>query len=162
MRARRDLWKGCLAGVAGGLVASLVMSEIHSVSRNFLPAVGPKGEDSTVKTASAISEAVFHHELTDEEKKLAGPAVHYTFGALMGALFGVSAELTGVVRAGWGTIFGIAVWLGAHVITVPLLRLSKPVTASEPRMEAVEFGTHVLYGAVLETVRRWLRRTLIS
>ena len=61
-------------GVAGGLVASLVMSEIHSVSRNFLPAVGPKGEDSTVKTASAISEAVFHYELTDEEKKLAGPA----------------------------------------------------------------------------------------
>ena len=43
----------------------------------------------------------------------------------MGALFGVSAELTGVLRAGWGTIFGITVWLGAHVITVPLLRLSK-------------------------------------
>ena len=80
----------------------------------------------------------------------------------MGALLGASAELKDVVRAGWGTIFGIAVWLGAHVITVPVLKLSKPVTASEPRMEAVEFGTHLQYGAVLETVRRWLRRTLIS
>jgi putative membrane protein len=155
MRARRNLWKGCLAGVAAGLLASFVMSRIYSVSRNFMPAVAPKGEDSTVKTASAVSEAVFHHELTDREKKLVGPAVHYTFGTLMGALFGVAAELTGIIRAGWGTSFGLAVWLGAHVITVPALGLSKPVTASEPRMEAIEFSAHLVYGAVLETVRRW-------
>jgi putative membrane protein len=155
MRARRNLWKGCLAGVAAGLLASFVMSRIYSVSRNFMPPVAPKGEDSTVKTASAVSEAVFHHELTDREKKLVGPAVHYTFGTLMGALFGVAAELTGIIRAGWGTSFGLAVWLGAHVITVPALGLSKPVTASEPRMEAIEFSAHLVYGAVLETVRRW-------
>jgi hypothetical protein len=43
------------------------------------------------------------------------------------------------------------------VITVPAFGLSKPVTRSTPRREAVEFGAHLVYGAVVEVVRRLLR-----
>src|ERR1044072_5819441 len=34
-------------------------------------------DDTTVRTASAISEGVFDHKLTPGEKKIAGTAVHY-------------------------------------------------------------------------------------
>jgi putative membrane protein len=50
-------------------------------------------EDSTVKTASAISEGVFRHALTEDEKKVAGPAVHYAFGAGVGGVYGALAEM---------------------------------------------------------------------
>ena len=56
--------------------------------------------------------------------------------------------------------FGLAVWLGAHVITAPALGLSRPVTRSPVSMEAVELGAHVVYGAVTEFLRRLVRAAL--
>jgi uncharacterized membrane protein YagU involved in acid resistance len=117
----------------------------------------PDKEDSTVKAASAISRAIFHHELTADQKKVAGPAVHYAFGATAAAMYGVLVEFRGSASLGFGLPFGAAVWLGAHVITVPALGLAEPVTGSAPAAEAAEFAAHLIYGAVVEAVRRLLR-----
>jgi uncharacterized membrane protein YagU involved in acid resistance len=71
--------------------------------------------------------------------------------------YGAAVEVLPVLGTGLGMPFGAAVWLGAHVITVPALGLSEPVTRSTPLREAVEFGAHLVYGAVVEVVRRLLR-----
>jgi uncharacterized membrane protein YagU involved in acid resistance len=149
--------KGLLAGAVGGLIACFAMSQFHSAFQNFESSDQDKQEDSTVKTASAVSQRLFHHELTPQEKKIAGPAVHYGFGASIATFYGAAVEILPVLRTGWGMPFGVAVWLGAHVITVPALGLSEPITSSTPHREAVEFGAHVVYGAVVESVRRLLR-----
>jgi putative membrane protein len=54
--------------------------------------------------------------------------------------------------------FGVAVWLGAHVIVVPALGLAPPPTRRPLGKEAVEFVLHLVYGAVTELGRRQLRR----
>jgi len=153
----RDLWKGLLAGAAGGLIATFAMSEFHSL----LPRIeseSPQGkEDSTVKAASAISRAVFHHELTCDQKKIGGSAVHYGFGATMAALYGALVEFHESTRLGWGLPFGMAIWFGAHVVAVPALGLSDPITSTPPAAEAAEFGAHLVYGAVVESCRNLLR-----
>ena len=87
--------------------------------------------------------------------------VHYSFGASVAAIYGTTAELVPLVSNGWGIPFGAAVWLGAHVITVPALGLSDPITHSGLRAEAVEFGAHLVYGTVAEGLRRFLRRRLL-
>jgi uncharacterized membrane protein YagU involved in acid resistance len=86
--------------------------------------------------------------LTPHQKKIAGPAVHYGFGVSIAMFYGAAVEVLPVLRAGLGMPFGAAVWLGAHVITVPALGLSEPVTRSTPLREGVEFGAHLVYGAV--------------
>src|SRR6516225_1654301 len=154
----QNLWKGFLAGALGGLAASFAMSQFHALFQNLGSAALQSGEDSTVKAASAVSRTVFHHKLTLEQKKIAGTIVHYSFGANVAAIYGSTAELVPLVSTGWGIPFGAAVWLGAHVITVPALGLSDPITHSAPRAEAVEFGAHLVYGAVAEGLRRFLRR----
>jgi putative membrane protein len=83
--------------------------------------------------------------------------VHYGFGTSIATFYGAAVEILPVLRTGWGMPFGVAVWLGAHVITVPALGLSGPMTSSKPSREVVEFGAHVVYGAVVESVRRLLR-----
>jgi hypothetical protein len=55
----------------------------------------------------------------------------------------------------------VAVWLGAHVITVPALALSSPVTESPLPVEAEELAAHVMYGLVVEFLRRSLRRWML-
>ena len=158
---KQNLWKGFLAGALGGLAASFAMSQFHALFQKAGSAALQSGDDSTVKAASAVSRTVFHHELTLDQKKFAGPLVHYSFGANVAAIYGITAELAPRMSTGWGIPFGAAVWLGAHVITVPALGLSDPVTHSEPRAEALEFGAHLVYGAVVEGLRRFLRRRLL-
>jgi len=137
------------------------MSQLHALFQKSESPAAQGKEDSTVKAASRISEGLFHYRLTPDQKKIAGPAVHYGFGASMAALYGTAVEVRPIVRTGWGTSFGTAVWLGAHVITVPSLGLSEPVTHSTPRKEAVELGAHLVYGAVVEGLRSFLRASVL-
>jgi uncharacterized membrane protein YagU involved in acid resistance len=104
------------------------MSEFSSLFPHGESRSQPADEDSTVKTASAISQAIFYHRLTAAQKEMAGPVVHYAFGTTMGALYGMLADFRDSKRSGWGLPFGAVIWLGAHVITVPALGLSKPIT----------------------------------
>ena len=158
----RNPWKGLLAGACGGFIASFAMSQFHSLVLSP-PDTSPQQhkEDSTVLAASAISEAIFNRKLSDEDKKFAGPAVHYAFGASMAAAYGTMVEFKPVTSAGWGMPFGVVIWLGAHVISVPALGLSEPITRSTFPSEATEFGAHLVYGAVAETVRRLVRMYIL-
>ena len=153
--------RGLLAGAVGGLIACFAMSQFHSALQKLKSSDQDKQEDSSVKTASAVSQGIFHHELTAQQKKIAGPAVHYGFGASIATFYGAAVEILPVLRTGWGMPFGVAVWLGAHVMTVPALGLSEPVTRSTPRREAAEFGAHLVYGGVVESVRRLLRNRVL-
>lgn len=136
------------------------MGKVYSLLAGAGTNLEPGREDSTVLAASAISQMLFHHELTPDQKAIAGPAVHYVFGAGMAATYGVLVEFWDAARIGWGLPFGAAVWLGAHVITVPALGLSEPITHSTPGAEAAECAAHLVYGAVVEGVRRSLRKIL--
>ncbi len=150
-------WKGLLAGALAGLAGSFAMSQFHTLLPQNTPLGRQNTDDSTVKAASAISHQIFHHDLSGPEKAIAGPAVHYGFGMGVAALYGTVVEYAKPMRAGWGVPFGVAVWLGAHVLIVPALGLSEPISRSTSSAEAAEFAAHLIYGAVVESVRRLLR-----
>lgn len=156
--------RGTVAGCIGGLLAAGAMSLAHvlisaavSKSQRQAEQASPKEEDATVKVAAAVVSS-FGYQLKEDDKSKAGTVVHYAFGGGVGAVYGALAELTPNVRIGLGLPFGVAVWLGAHVITVPALGLTKPPTQQPPSKEAQELGLHLLYGLTTEYVRRLLRR----
>ena len=163
-----DLWKGTVAGLAAGLAATYVMTQFQNLSGKLEKALkaedqGKKekaGDDATVKAASAISRGVFHHALTQKEKEVAGPAVHYGFGTLTGGLYGTLAELSPAVTRGAGLPFGTALWLGADEVAVPAFRLSEPPAAQPPAVHAKALAAHLVYGLTAETARRLVRRVL--
>ncbi len=180
-----ELWKGAVAGLAAGLAASYVMNKFQSLSGKASEAwedlkqresgESPQsagggsgngqekqesGDDATVKAAAKISEGLFHHRLTDEEKKVAGPAVHYSFGGLTGAAYGAMAELAPTVTRGAGLPFATALWLGADEVAVPAFKLSEPPLEHPPSVHAKALAAHLVYGLTAETVRRLVRRVL--
>ncbi|HEY7863221.1 MAG TPA: DUF1440 domain-containing protein [Thermoanaerobaculia bacterium] len=167
---RPGVWKGLAAGIAGGLVASGTMNlfqaawtrfeEHNATSRRHTSKRKPREDDATVKAARAISEGLFGHRLTAKQKTIAGPMVHYVFGALAGGLYGVAAERSRHVTSAAGVPFGALFWLTADEIAVPLLRLSKPPDRYPVSKHAYALASHLLYGATTELVRRALRRIL--
>lgn len=116
-----------------------------------------EAEPATQKVAEAVSEGVFHRELSEEEKRKAGPVVHYAFGATMGGLYGAVAELLPSVTIGAGLPFGAGFWLVAEEIVVPALGLTPPPHRVPVKKHALGLGGHLLYGGILEGVRRLVR-----
>jgi putative membrane protein len=178
------VWKGAAVGLAAGLAATWVMTQFQELSGKLEQQLKEKGEDSsrapqhsakrgkpesageeqeddaTVKAAAKLSRALFHHKLTRREKKTAGPAMHYGFGALTGAAYGALAELAPGVTRGAGVPFGTAVWLAADEISVPAFGLSRPPWEYPPSVHARALGAHLVYGLATEGVRRLVRRVL--
>lgn len=166
-----EVWKGIVAGALGGLAATWVMSQFQAAvpAETFAKLLGEtqedeendeSGEPSTVKAASAISEGVFDHTLTKQEKKVAGPGVHYALGTSAGALYGGLAEVAPEVEAGAGLGFGAAFWLAADEATVPALGLSEPPWQHPPSTHVYGLASHLVYGLTTELVRRAVRAVL--
>jgi putative membrane protein len=158
---------GILAGLVAGLVGAGAMSLVHKGLTAINPGPPPppaaaeqKEEDSTVKVADGITRLILQRPLPDDKKPLAANLVHYGFGASVGAVYGGVAAVMPRVTMALGLPFGVAVWLGAHVIMVPALGLAPPPTRQPLGKEASELALHLVYGAVTELGRRLLRRGL--
>lgn len=170
------LARGIVAGVVGGLVASWVMNEfISNLAPQLQKAVqgkagesshqqaqdGEKPEDATMKTADAVVSTVTGgRHLSREGKEKRGPIVHYTFGAMMGGIYGAIAEELPLSTVGFGTAFGAALFTGADLIAVPALNLSGSSGDQPVSSLATPFAAHLIYGAATETVRRLVRALL--
>ena len=163
------IWRGMLGGFVGGVIAAGAMSVVHKSLGGIgigSPQKKPpapdshQDEDATVKVADGIARWLLRRPLPEDKKPLAGNLVHYAFGGSVGALYGGVATVVPRVTAAVGLSFGVAVWLGAHVITVPALGLAAPPTRRPRSKEGLEFVLHLVYGAVTELVRRLARRAL--
>jgi uncharacterized membrane protein YagU involved in acid resistance len=116
-------------------------------------------EGSTEIVARKIAEAT-GKTLDKDKKKTAGQAVHYTFGTLMGIVYGVSAELVPEATTGAGTAFGTLLFLGADEVAVPAFRLSPKPDQTPATDHLQHWAAHVVYGGSLELVRSLLRRVI--
>lgn len=167
--AEPDLLKGIIAGIAGGLLASLAMEQFQNGWTKVSEALRrdeekkpakSRAKPATVKAADAIAQQVVGRKVRKAQQKFAGEAVHYAMGGVSGALYGGLTELAPTVAAGQGLPFGAAVWLIADEISVPALGLSKPPTRISLATHAYALASHFVYGAVTEAVRRAVRSVL--
>ena len=190
-----NLWKGLVAGLAAGLVASWTMNQFQAAwtrvaagfekphgAQSMQPSEGPNPDelsgsdqalaqsqspaekedqdDATVKTAKAISEGIFGHELTESEKKPAGAVVHYAFGTVTGGMYGAMAEMAPQVTTGAGVPFGAVFWLTADEMAVPLLGLAKGPAEYPVSTHVYSLASHLVYGLTTELSRRAIRQVL--
>lgn len=162
--------KSILAGALGGLAASFAMNQFQSAVSAVSEAIarkererkgepepqsqqGSSGEDATTKAAEAISTTLFDRPLGKDEKKWAGPVVHYAFGTLLGTVYGALANCD-AVRAGAGTAYGAAVWLAADEAAVPLLGLSGSPSETPVSGHVEALASHLVFGAATHFVRK--------
>lgn len=172
MSEGKSFLRGAVAGLAGGLVASWVMNEFMAgpgqkiqtslqsdeENQQQQAEAGQPKEDATMKAADAVvSITSGGRHLSHQQKEQAGPVVHYAFGSLMGGLYGVAAEFWPAARAGFGTTFASALFAGADLIAVPVLRLGSSPDEQPTSALASPLAAHLVYGVSTELVRRAVR-----
>jgi hypothetical protein len=167
---------GALAGAAGGLAGSWMMVRFnHLIDHEEEPGrperapqyrrdAKPNETDGTIpdepgsmQAASAVAEMATGRPLSERGKRIGGPIAHYAFGAVAGGLYGAIAEANRSATAGFGLPFGTAVWITADEIGMPLLGFASSPTDYPLSRHAAALGTHLVYGATVEGVRRILR-----
>ncbi len=176
MRPRKNISAGLLVGSASGLVASWLMLR-------FIQGPGFKIQESlktqddrnadaaeqqhaqqpqetvTMQAADVFaSHAPGGRHLSRTEKEQGGTVVHYVFGALMGAAYGVTCEYTALPGTGLGTVFGTMLWLGTDLVSVPAVGFAKWPTEEPASAHLSHWLAHLVYGTSMETTRRLLRR----
>ena len=179
LRRRPNLWKGVTAGLIGGLVGSWTMNQFQSAwtkvweklqsdgNSNRQKQDSPKhkesheeSEDATQKAANKIARELIGRSLSQQEKKIAGPILHYAFGATMGGAYGAAVEYEPKVRYGAGVPLGTLLFLAADEAAVPALGLSQAPTKYPWKSHAYAFAAHAVYGTTTELVRSYVRKLL--
>lgn len=113
-----------------------------------------------VRLASFVSRTLFGKRLEGRNKRIAGEAVHYSYGAIVGAAYGALAELYPQVSVGEGSVFGSGLMVASDEVMVPALGLSEPPTQHPPSVHINALISHIIYGVTCEWVRRGVRRML--
>ncbi len=148
----KSLLKGALAGLIGGLIATAAKT---AAERVYPPRTHGEPEPPAV-----MAEKLGQPKLETTQKKAVEESIHWGFGALAGAAYGVIAELYPQVTAKGGTTFGLALMTVTHEGALPALGLSATPEKQESREKRSEMATHVVYGVVCETVRSLVRKAL--
>ena len=146
------LLKGLLAGAIGGVVATAAKTLAEQV---YPPRVHDEPEPPEV-----AAEKLAGHPLDEGTKALAGESIHWVFGTVAGAFYGVLAELYPAVTAKSGATFGLTLMSLTHEGALPALGLSQPHEDESLRERTSEGATHILYGVVTEKVRGLVRHML--
>jgi putative membrane protein len=131
----KSLAKGLLAGLIGGLVGVVAMA----TAEHFLP-----------RRAQASAEPPEPPSTLD--------GMHWSFGAAVGAAYGVAAEYFPAATSEKGAAFGMALESLSQEGTLPALGLLTGSTARGDRTG--KMTSHVVYGIATEVVRGFVRKHL--
>ena len=162
-----DVLKGAAAGAAAGLVASLVMNQFQSLWSKLAEANSGGEEDSgddeepaTTKAADMAAEIAPGEPVPEPLRKYADPVVHYTTGAVVGAVYGALAEVWPKITKGGGAAYGGLVAIGLDEGVVPALGLGPGPLETPPSTHMYGLSSHVVFGWALEATRRFVRPAL--
>jgi putative membrane protein len=151
----RSLAKGMLAGMIGGVVAT--------AGKTLAERAFPPKKQSSAGTQLLLAEKIagkVGHDLSVREKQVMAHTLHWGFGAVAGAAYGGVAEYFPAATGKDGANFGMALATLTHEGGLPVLGL-----AGRPRPQSGvdrtnEMVSHVVFGLITETVRRFVRKRL--
>lgn len=147
------LGKVILSGLIAGLAATgaKTLCEVISPPR-------PPGVPSPLGNAlDAVSISL--RGMPDRTKAVSEPAVHFLFGTLAGGAYAGIERHVPQIGAGYGALFGVSFWLLVHEGVLPWMGLSPTPARMTVREQRNELVSHMVFGVVLESVRRAFLRT---
>ncbi len=149
---KRSIWKGALAGLAGGIAGSGAKMLAEKAYPPRLP-----GEQAP---PLALVERAAGRPLNAGERETSMHAIHWTLRALAGAVYGAMVEMRPQAKAWGGVAFGLTVNKLTHRRILPKMGLEEPLPQQPMQKRQSEWVTHAVYGVVTEAVRRGVRSGL--
>ncbi len=155
-----ELAEGKERSLAKGLVAGLIAGLVATAAKTFAERMFPPRTHGEPEPPELLGERVAGHELAPADKAVAAEAIHWGFGATVGAAYGVIAEYYPAATAKEGASFGLALGTLTHQGALPAMGLSAEPEDQTLQERSSEVTSHVVYGVVAEFVRKIVRKVL--
>ena len=143
-----------VAGLAGGLVASLAMNLFQGATASLFGQDRGNDDPSTVKAADSAKGLVGGRPVAQKRRQEAGTLVHYGLGAALGIGYALLVLAWPTAAIGFGIAFGLVVALLLDDLLVPAFGWGPWPWRTTLAANAYSLSSHVVFGAVLEGVRR--------
>lgn len=146
--------KGAIAGATGTAVMSAVMQRAPElIERIGIPMPEPQApprhpdepDAPTADAADRVASGVAREPLDPGARAKAGEAIHWVYGAAWGAFYGIIQSSLKLPHLLHGTLFGVLVY-GVATTLVPRMRLAPSPADQPPQLNALQLGTHLVYG----------------
>jgi hypothetical protein len=99
-----------------------------------------------------LFEGLFERRLPPTRARLVNNVMHWAYGALNGAQYGIVASSLPRSRIRYGLPFGAIVWAGDYVI-LPAAKLYEPIWKYDVKTLGDDLSAHLTYG--LATAAAW-------
>jgi hypothetical protein len=161
--------KGAVAGLAGTAAITMAMKRTPQLLQQLglAPSQSPAAEaekiaesagQPTEKLAEKVTTGVLDRPIEEDARGVAGQVIHWGYGAVWGAFYGMvqgSFRWPSLVH---GAVFGGLVGAVASTL-VPAMRLTPPPTQQPMPANAMMMVYHLLYGWVTALTFQLLSRT---
>jgi len=104
-----------------------------------------------------IIEGVFEVKLAPTRARLVNNVMHWGYGIVNGAQYGLVAGSLPLPRIRYGLPFGAAVWASSYVI-LPAAKLYEPIWKYDVKTLADDLSAHLVYGLATATALQMLSR----
>ena len=152
----RHLCLGTAYGLLGGLIGAAAVNAFQELIARVGITSGVKGMPSTERAAERLARLT-GRRLSRRDRPVAGEAVHYAMGALVGGVYGAAAELDPRVTCGGGTAFGMVSAAVVDETLVPAFRFGDPISRAPWQSHPYSCVSHLVYGAFTESARKMFR-----
>ncbi len=173
---QENLFKGALAGALAGVLAAFLKAlaepPLQKVAEGVWPPTAaqkemvgadPTGHLDNMPPAVMLrtaAEELADATLSRKQTLALQQVVHYALGASLGAVYGALAEVQPGVTRGLGVPAGAVMYLLTHATAVPATGFQRWPWQLPRAAVAWESGSHLVYGAGLETARGPIRKLL--
>ena len=143
--------KGLLAGLAGTALMTAYQEAVARAQGRSAAAEQLKEPrtwaeaPAPAQLAKKVSEGVLHKRVTKRQAPLLTNVLHWTYGAGLGAAYGLAASRLQKSPLTQGAAFGGAVWGFAYASLTPLGIYEAPWRYSAKTL-GVDFSDHLVYG----------------
>jgi len=104
-----------------------------------------------------VVEGLFDVTLPPSRARLVNNVMHWGYGIVNGAAYGIVAESLPSPKIRYGLPFGATVWGSGYVI-LPAAKLYEPIWKYDAKTLADDLSAHLVYGAATATALRLLSR----
>ena len=150
------LARGVAAGAAGTAAMDLFMYRRYRrdggaqalVEWEFSEGVDDwDGAAAPAQVGRRVVEGLFQVTLAPRWARLTNNVMHWGYGLLWGAQYGLVAGSARRLRLGYGLVLGPVVF-GSGYVVLPLAKLYKPIWEYSPSTLADDLSAHLVYGVV--------------
>jgi hypothetical protein len=162
MRGRTSTGKDLVKGAIAGAVATCIMDRVTTYLYEHEKKLVRHREDGARQGRSAYEAAaekaarMLGRDLSGEERRRLGLAIHWTLGISAGIVYGVFGRRFPALRRAGGSAFGTSFWATVDEGLVSLLGLTPPPQRFPWETHVRGLAGHLTYGIVADRTFRLL------